>query len=112
MRLIGNILWVLLGGVWLAILWGLAGVVLCVTVIGIPLGIQCFKAARLSLFPFGKSVELHFGEHAIANVIWVFLGGWEMAVAYLLLGILNCVTVIGIPAGIQCFKMTKLDPGH
>lgn len=108
MRVIGNILWVLLGGVWLALLWGLFGVILCVTVIGIPFGVQCFKAARLSLFPFGKRVDLRFGEHPIANVIWAFLGGWEMAVAYLILGVLNCVTVIGIPAGIQCFKMTKL----
>ena len=107
-RAIANLIWFLLGGIWLALLWGVAGLILCVTLVGIPLGIQCFKAARLSLFPFGKHVDLNFGEHPIANVIWAVLGGWEMALAYLILGLLNCLTVIGIPSGIQCFKMMKL----
>lgn len=109
MRFIANILWVLLGGIWLALLWGICGLVLCITVIGIPLGIQCFKAARLLLFPFGKKVVLNFAKHPIANVIWLLVGGWEMALAHLVLGVLNCITVIGIPSGIQCFKIMKLS---
>lgn len=108
MKTISNIIWMILGGIWLALAWAVFGLVLCVTIIGIPLGLQCFKAARLSLFPFGKKVELHFAAHPIANVIWLFLGGWEMAIAYLCCGIANCVTIIGIPCGIQCFKMMKL----
>jgi len=108
LRVLSNILWVLLGGLWLALLWGICGVVLCITVVGIPFGLQCFKIARLSLLPYGKKVKLNFSEHPIANVIWLLVGGWEMALMYLLFGALCCLTVIGIPKGIQCFKIMKL----
>ena len=108
MRLIANIIWILFGGIWLALLWLLFGIVLCVTIVGIPFGIQCFKMAWLSLAPYGKKVDLNFTEHPIANVIWAVLGGWVIAVIYLLVGVLNCITIIGIPRGIQCFKIMKL----
>ncbi len=108
MKTICNIIWMLFGGIWLALAWAVCGLVLCISIIGIPLGVQCFKAARLSLFPFGKRVELHFAEHPIANTVWLFVGGWEMALVYLICGIANCITVIGIPRGIQCFKIMKL----
>ena len=107
-RFLANVLWVLLGGIWLVLLWCLLGLLLCVTVVGIPLGVQCFKAAKLSFFPYGKKVALNFGKHPIANVIWLILAGWEMALIYLVAGVLNCVTIIGIPSGLQCFKMMKL----
>ena len=109
MKFLGNILWVLLGGIWLALLWGICGVVLCITVVGIPLGVQCFKAAKLSFVPFGKKVTLNFREHPIANTIWAILGGWEMAIAYFVVGVVNCITIIGIPSGFQCFKIMKLS---
>ena len=109
MRTLANIIWFLLGGLWLALLWGISGIVLCVTIIGIPLGLQCFKAAKLFLFPFGKRVELNYAKHPVANVIWAVLGGWEIALVCLVLGVLNCVTIIGIPGGLQCFKMMKLS---
>lgn len=108
MRALANLIWFIFGGLVLGLLWTLAGVIFCITIIGIPLGLQCFKAARLSFFPFGKKVESHFGEHPIANLIWALIGGWVMALAYLVFGLLNCVTIIGIPSGIQCFKMMKL----
>ena len=108
MRLIANIIWILFVGIWLALLWLLLGIVLCVTIVGIPFGIQCFKMAWLSLAPYGKKVDLNFTEHPIANVIWAVLGGWVIAVIYLLVGVLNCITIIGIPRGIQCFKIMKL----
>ena len=108
MRTIANVIWFLFGGLFLGLLWALAGGILCITVIGIPLGLQCFKAAKLSFFPFGKKVVTNFSEHPIANVVWLFLGGWEMAIAYLIFGVLNCITVIGIPNAVQCFKMMKL----
>ena len=108
MRLIANIIWILFGGIWLALLWLLLGIVLCVTIVGIPFGIQCFKMAWLSLAPYGKKVDLNFTEHPIANVIWAVLGGWVIAVIYLLVGVLNCITIIGIPRGLQCFKIMKL----
>lgn len=108
-RTLSNIVWFLLGGVWLALLWGIGGVLLCLSVVGIPLGLQCFKAARLSFFPFGKKVVLHGLKHPVANTVWAILCGWEIALAYLLCGILNCITIIGIPSGILCLKMTKLS---
>ncbi len=108
MRAIGNIIWFLFGGLWLGLAWLIFGLLLCITIIGIPLGKQCFKAASLSFFPFGKKVNWNFGKHPIANVIWLILFGWEMAMAYLAFGVLNCITIIGIPGGIQSFKMMKL----
>lgn len=108
LRFLANLIWAILGGIWTALVWLLLGLVLCITILGIPLGRQCFKAAKLSLFPFGKRVELNFGAHPIINVLWLVLVGWEMALAYLLCGVANCVTIIGIPSGIQSFKMMKL----
>ena len=107
-RLISNILWLIFGGLWLALMWAVAGIILCVSIIGIPFGVQCFKLAGISFVPYGKKVFLNFHKHPIANVIWLILGGWEMALAYLVFGIANCVTIIGIPKGIQCFKIMKL----
>ena len=108
LRFLANVIWFIFGGLWLALSWAILGLILCITVVGIPLGLQCFKAARLSLAPFGKHVQLHFASHPIANVIWAILAGWEMALLYLFAGVFNCVTIIGIPSGLQCFKMMKL----
>ena len=108
MRTIGNIIWILLGGIWLALGWLIFGLLLCITIIGIPLGTQCFKAAKLTLAPFGKVVNLNFGKHPIANLIWVILCGWEMAIGYLVAGLVCCITIVGIPFGLQSFKMMKL----
>ena len=108
MRMIGNILWVLFGGIWLALLWALGGILLCITVIGIPFGVQCFKAARLSLFPYGKRVILDYSAHPVANLLWALIGGWGMAIAYLVIGVICCISIIGISHGIQCFKIMKL----
>lgn len=108
MKFISNLIWIILGGIWLALLWAICGILLCITIIGIPFGIQCFKAAAISFAPFGKRVIWDFGKHPIVNVIWLILLGWEMALIYLVAGILNCITIFGIPRGIQCFKIMKL----
>ena len=107
-RGIANVIWFLFGGLILGLLWCLTGLILCISIIGIPLGMQCFKAARLSFFPFGKKVDTNFGEHPIANSIWFIIAGWGLALVYLIAGALNCITIIGIPNGIQCLKMMKL----
>ena len=108
MKFLGNLLWFIFGGLWLGLGWTLAGLILCVTVIGIPLGLQCFKAAKLTFAPFGKTVYTNFFKHPIANLLWVFTLGWGMAVGYLVAGLVCCVTIIGIPFGLQAFKMMKL----
>lgn len=108
MKLIGNIIWLLTGGLASALAFLVLGLVWCVTIIGIPFGIQCMKMAGLVLTPFGKTVTLNFGSHPIANIIWFILGGFAMWLAYILAGIVLCVTVIGIPFGLQVFKFAKL----
>ena len=108
MRFLANVIWILLGGLWLALLWLMLGLLLCITIVGAPLGVQCFKMAKLSLVPYGKKVVLNIKAHPIANTIWAIVGGWEMALVYLLVGLLNCITIIGIARGVQCFKMMKL----
>lgn len=108
MRFLANAIWFIFGGIWLGLSWVLLGLLLCITIFGIPLGKQCFKAAALTVAPFGKRVNIHFERHPIANVLWLLLIGWEMALGYLLAGLFCCVTIIGIPLGLQAFKMTAL----
>lgn len=109
MRLLGNILWLILSGLLLAVSWAIIGLVLCITIVGIPLGIQAFKMAGLTLTPFGKTVEYGGGVGSVLiNIIWFVLAGLWMAIGYILAVLLNCVTIIGIPFGIQSFKMAKL----
>ena len=109
MRLLGNILWLILGGLAIALAWAVVGLILCVTVIGIPLGLQALKMASLTLTPFGQTVVYGGGVGStLVNILWVLLVGWWMALGYLLAGVLNCITIIGIPFGIQSFKMAKL----
>lgn len=110
MRTIGNILWFLFGGLAGAAAYFVLGILYCITIIGIPIGRQCFKLADLALWPFGKRIE--YGGSAfsfIANVIWFFMGGIETAIAYCALGLVYCITIIGIPFGKQCFKLAKLS---
>ena len=109
MNTLGNILWLILGGLELAVAWAIIGIVLCITIVGIPLGIQACKMAGLTLTPFGKSVVYGGGVGSLlANIIWVVLVGIWMAIGYVIAGVLNCITVIGVPFGIQSFKMAKL----
>ena len=108
MSLLMNILWLVLGGVVTAVEYIVASVGMMVTIIGIPFGIQCFKFASMNFTPFGKNVRMQFEEHPIMNVIWLILFGWEMALGYLASGVLCCITIVGIPFGLQSFKLLKL----
>lgn len=108
MKFLANLIWILLGGLWLSLAWLIVGLILCITIIGMPLGRQCFKAAKLTFAPFGKRVDLNFGAHPIANLLWLIFAGWEMAIGYLGAGILCCITIVGIPFGLQSFKLMKL----
>ena len=110
MRTLGNIIWIIFGGLVTALGWAIAGIIFYITIIGIPLGRQCFKFAALTLAPFGKEVTYGGGAPSIlANIVWVLLIGiWE-AIAYVMLGCVYCITIIGIPFGKQCFKLAKLS---
>lgn len=110
MSTIANIIWIIFGGLVTAIGWCFVGIVFCITIVGIPLGRQCFKMASLTLAPFGKTIAYGGGAPSlIANIFWVILAGLPMAASYLFLGIAYCITVIGVPVGLQCFKMAKLS---
>ena len=112
MNLLLNIIWFILGG-WLLFLGYLLGaLVLIITIIGIPFGIQCFKLSTLALAPFGREVrevERPTGCLAvIMNVIWIILPGLELALIHLLLAAVFAITIIGLPIAAQHLKMTRL----
>jgi uncharacterized membrane protein YccF (DUF307 family) len=112
MRTIGNILWLVLAGIWLAIGYVIAGIINCLFIITIPFGIQAFKLAGFALWPFGRVVverrDRDVALGCLANAIWFVLSGIWLALGHLLAGVLLCLTVIGIPFGIACFKMAGL----
>lgn len=109
MGCLGNLLWFVFGGFISGMSWCLAGVLWCITIVGIPVGTQCFKFAGLSFFPFGKEVTYGGGAGSlILNVIWLVVSGLPLAMEHLAIGLVLCITVIGIPFGLQQFKLAKL----
>ena len=110
MRLLGNIVWFLCAGLLSFIGWSLAGIILCLTVILIPFGLQCFKIAGFGLFPFGKSISPSSNVSSlIFNIIWILAIGWELAVIHLASAFLLCITIIGIPFALQSIKMAGIS---
>lgn len=110
MHLLGNLIWIVFGGIISSVLWMVAGLVCCISIIGIPFGIQCFKLASFVLWPFGRDVEVgNFGVGGIlGNLIWILVLGWELFVTHVIIGLVMCITIIGIPFGKQHFKLSKL----
>ncbi|WP_304186724.1 YccF domain-containing protein [Phenylobacterium aquaticum] len=120
MRLLLNILWLIFGG-WISfLLWMLSGVLLAITVVGLPWAFSAFRIAGFSAWPFGRQVisraELsHRGDLGtgafgfLLNVVWFVLGGWYLALHHLVLGVGLCVSIIGIPFGIQHFKLALIS---
>lgn len=109
LRILGNIVWFILGGFisWLS--WIVVGILWSITIIGIPVGKQCFKFAKMSAAPFGK--EIHFSDSGASffwNVLWILLGGFVMFTEEIILGVIFCLTIVGIPFGLQHFKHAKL----
>lgn len=110
MRVIGNIFWVLPFGLIMAILWCVAGLLCCITIVGIPLGVSCFKFAAFVIWPFGREIdysEMCFGS-IFFNVLWIMFCGVELATVSLTFALIFAVTIIGIPFAIQWLKFTKL----
>ncbi|MBN2174252.1 MAG: YccF domain-containing protein [Bacteroidales bacterium] len=111
MKFIGNIIWLLFGGIVIAIEYAIGSILLMVTIIGIPFGLQTLKLASLALWPFGR--EAVFTERSTGclstfmNILWLFLGGFWIAVSHAVFGILLFITLIGIPFGIQHFKLAS-----
>ena len=109
MNFLGNILWLVLGGLLVALFYFLVGLLMCITVIGIPFGIQLFKLGAYALWPFGHDLVDRPNEPGcvsiVMNLLWILLGWWEIALIHLVFGLVFCVTIVGIPWGVQHFKM-------
>ncbi|RCW89219.1 uncharacterized membrane protein YccF (DUF307 family) [Halanaerobium sp. DL-01] len=111
MSLLGNIIWFIFGGFIEAVGWWFFGILWYATIIGIPVGKQCFKLAKMQLAPFGKKVVEKESSTIgfIANIIWIIFFGWELAVANLISALIFAVTIIGIPFAKQSLKLAYLS---
>ena len=113
MNLFGNLVWLVFGGFLSAVGYLLGGIVLCVTIIGIPWGLQCFKLAELVLWPFGRKVISDTSDAGclavVFNVVWLVFGGFYTAFIHLVMGFLLSITIIGIPWGRQHFKLVEIS---
>jgi len=112
MNFLGNLIWLVFGGIIIAIEYFIGSLVLMITIIGIPFGIQTLKMASLSLWPFGRDTVVHQRAsgclYIIMNIIWLLTGGLWIALTHAIFGALLCVTIIGIPFGLQHFKLTAI----
>ncbi|HXR73836.1 YccF domain-containing protein [Actinocrinis sp.] len=112
MRLILNLIWFVLCGVWLAIGYALAGLLCFVLIITIPFGFAAFRIANYALWPFGRSIlprRTAGVASVVGNVIWVLLFGWWLAIGHLVTGAVLCLTIIGIPLGLANFKLIPIS---
>ncbi len=113
MNIFGNIIWLIFGGLMAAIGYFIGGLILCITIIGIPWGLQCFKLAGLVLWPFGKKVISDNNSSGclpvLCNVIWIIFGGWYTALVHVAMGLILYITIIGIPWGRQHFRLVEIS---
>jgi uncharacterized membrane protein YccF (DUF307 family) len=112
-NILGNIIWLIFGGLISAIIYCIGGLLLCLTIIGIPFGVQCFKIAGLVLAPFGREVVSSSSNGGclttLFNIIWLLCGGLWTAIIHVFFGILLYITIIGIPFGRQHFKLVEVS---
>jgi uncharacterized membrane protein YccF (DUF307 family) len=112
MKLLGNIVWLVFGGIVIAIEYFIGSIALMITIIGIPFGIQTLKMGALAIWPFGRDTRVHSRAsgclYILMNVIWLLCGGICIALTHALFGLLLCTTIIGIPFGMQHFKLTAI----
>ncbi len=112
MRFILNVIWFVFAGLWLALLYMLAGIIAFILIITIPFGFAAFRIAAFTLWPFGRRIVRRSDAGAgstIGNVLWIILFGWELALAHVITGIAQCVTIIGIPLGLANFKLIPVS---
>ncbi|MCX6332809.1 MAG: YccF domain-containing protein [Bacteroidia bacterium] len=112
MKILGNIIWLLFGGIIIAVEYLVGSIALMITIIGIPFGVQTLKLAGLAIWPFGRDTRVHERAsgclYILMNVIWLLTGGICIALTHIFFGVLLCITIIGIPFGLQHFKLTAL----
>ena len=118
MTLLLNVLWLILGGWISGLAWLLAGIILAITIVGLPWSLACMRIGMFSLMPFGKHIvsrealgqqDLGTGPLGLLmNIAWFVLGGWWLALHHVLIGVALCLMIIGIPFGIQHFKLALI----
>jgi len=114
MSVLGNILWIILGGgIIVSALYLIGGILLCCTIVGIPFGVQLFKLARFALAPFGKQIDTRGSAKGVLeivmNILWLVLGGLELAAAHLVLALIMAITIVGLPFAKQHMKLLQLS---
>ncbi len=112
MHFLGNLVWLVFGGIIIAVEYFIGSLVLMITIVGIPFGIQTLKMASLAIWPFGRDTRVDIRAsgclYVLMNVIWLITGGLWIALTHALFGALLCITIIGIPFGLQHFKLTAI----
>lgn len=112
MNFLGNLIWLIFGGLVIAIEYFIGSILLMITIVGIPFGLQTLKMGALALWPFGRDTRVHSRAsgclYILMNIIWLLCGGLWIAITHALFGLLLCITIIGIPFGLQHFKLTAI----
>jgi uncharacterized membrane protein YccF (DUF307 family) len=112
MKVLGNLVWLVFGGIIIAVEYFVGSIILMITIVGIPFGLQTLKMASLALWPFGRDTRVQSRAsgclYILMNIIWLLSGGLCIALTHALFGVLLCITIIGIPFGMQHFKMTAI----
>ena len=112
MNFLGNLIWLIFGGLIIAVEYLIGSIILMITIVGIPFGIQTLKMASLSLWPFGRDTVVHSRAsgclYLLMNIIWLLTGGIWIAITHAIFGLILCITIIGIPFGLQHFKLTAI----
>jgi uncharacterized membrane protein YccF (DUF307 family) len=112
MRILGNLIWLIFGGFIIAIEYFIGSLILMITIVGIPFGIQTLKMSALAIWPFGRDTRVHARAsgclYILMNVLWLIFGGLWIALTHAMFGLILCVTIIGIPFGLQHFKLTAI----
>lgn len=112
MKILGNLIWLIFGGIVIAIEYFIGSLVLFITIVGIPFGLQTLKMSSLAIWPFGRATRVDIRAsgclYILMNIIWLLFGGLWIAVTHAFFGLLLCITIIGIPFGMQHFKLTAI----
>jgi uncharacterized membrane protein YccF (DUF307 family) len=112
MNILGNLVWLIFGGIIIAIEYFIGSIILMITIVGIPFGVQTLKMAALAIWPFGRDTRVHSRAsgclYILMNLLWLLCGGVWIALTHALFGLLLCITIVGIPFGLQHFKLTAV----
>lgn len=112
MKILGNLVWLIFGGIIIAVEYFIGSIILMVTIVGIPFGLQTLKMAALAIWPFGRDTRVHERAsgclYILMNILWLLCGGIWIAATHAFFGLLLCITIIGIPFGLQHFKLTAI----